>query len=661
MNSFWAKLRTWRSGLAVALFSVVLLIATSAVAQDMAYQEAPQLASLVEAGQLPPVEERLPENPMVLEPLESIGQYGGDWRAAIVGGHVVHIARYQGYENLVRWTPEWDGIIPNVAESFEISDDSSAYTFHLRAGMKWSDGHPFTADDVMFWYEDVFMNEELTPVQSGTLVAGGEPVVVEKIDDYTVVFRFAVPNGLFLQHLASVDLVAPTHFPRHYLEQFHIKYNPDNIDRLVQEAGVADWITLFQTKGGTTDLDTFFRISNVPVLHAWYFTTAVGEGTATRAVAARNPYYWKVDTEGNQLPYLDRIVYDLLSDVEVLTLKVLGGEIDMLDQHFATPANKPIVIDNMGRGDYHLFTTTPTVPNAAVIQLNLTHPDPVKREIFGNKDFRIGLSHAIDRQEIIDLVFVGQGEPYQAAPRPESPLFNERLAKQYTDYDVERANEHLDRAGYSQRDAGGYRLGPDGNRISFTFEIDSGRLTFIDIAELLQGYWQAVGIDVQVRTMDRSLWEVRVRDGAEFDATIHTFGGGSGAAVILDPRYFFPYNNNSFYAKAWQVWYNNPSGEGSLVAPEEPPAEVRRQMELYDQIKVTGDPDSQTALMREILEIAADQFYVIGITPEAAGYGIVKNNLRNVQESMPWSWIYPHPAPTNPQLWFWDTGAASSR
>ena len=234
-------------------------------------------------------------------------------------------------------------------------------------------------------------------------------------------------------------------------------------------------------------------------------------------------------------------------------MKVISGQIGLLDQYFATQPTSP------------LFTTTwieaaidsmlqPDHPNDAVIMLNLTHPDPVKREIFQNKDFRIGLSYAIDREEIIDMVYVGQGEPHQVGPRPESDLYNERLSKQYTEYDVDLANEYLDKAGYSARDREGYRLGPDGERIRITFEIDSARLAFVDIAELLRGYWKDVGIEVQVRTMDRSLWEVRVRTNAEHDATIHKFGGGTGSVVYLDPRYYFPFDNNAFYARAWQIY-----------------------------------------------------------------------------------------------------------
>lgn len=623
-------------------------------AQPTSFGEAPQLAQQVEAGELPPVEERLPANPMVIEPVERIGKYGGDWRMAMVGGSDGGSIRITvAYENLVRWTPDYESVIPNIAESVEVNEDATAYTFHLREGMKWSDGHPYTADDIMFWYEDILLNQELTPTVPSWLMAGGEPVVVEKVDDYTVVFRFASPYGLFLQRMALVEGIYPSFQPRHYFEQFHPTYNPENIDQLVQEAGVADWVALFQQKGGGPVDDNRFMNVELPVIYPWVITRPLGD--TTRVVVERNPYYWKVDPEGNQLPYIDRVIFEQLNDQEVAILRALGGEIDMQERHLASPIHKPLIVDNMEQGDYRLFTSIPTTVNTMTINLNLNHPDPVKREIYQNKDFRIGLSHAINRQEIIDLVHIGEGEPHQAAPRPDSAFYHEQLAKQYTEYDVDLANEYLDRAGYSERDGQGFRLGPDGERIVIFVEQDAADVPLVDMMEVVQGYWREVGIDVQPRPADRSLWETRVRQrNIDYDAVAHRFGGGSGQEVIIDPRYWMPFDNNSVYARAWSIWRTNPSGEGALVQPEEPPAAAQRQMELYSQLEATGDPERQAELMREILDIAVEEFYTMGISTEGDRFGIVKNDFRNVPDTMFFSYRWPAPGPTNPEQYFWD-------
>jgi peptide/nickel transport system substrate-binding protein len=623
-------------------------------AADAAAMEAPMLAEMVAAGTLPPLNERLPANPKVVQPTESEGQYGGVWRMGLRGGQDnALLTRTLAYEHLVRWTPDWSGIEPNVAESFEASADATEYTFKLREGMKWSDGEPFTVDDVLFWYEDILMNPEYQAVHPipNWLKAGGEPPVVEKVDDLTFKVKFAAPNGLFIQNLATPSGDDFTRWPKHYAVQFHPKYNTENLDALIAEANATDWVNLMDLKAGGvpgTPYDARWQNSELPTLKPWRLTTAYGEGT-TNVVAERNPYYFKVDSAGRQLPYIDKIVYEIGEDVQVLVLKALNGEIDMQDRHIATLDNKAVFVDNAETGGYGFFETVPASMNTQVIALNLTHKNPVMREIFQNKDFRIGLSYAINRQEIIDTIYVGQGEPWQLAPRPTSPYYNEQLAKQYTEYDVAKANEHLDKAGYTERDAEGYRLGPDGKRISFLVDVQAISQNWIDALELIKGYWAEVGIQMEPNVMDRSLMYTR-KDSNEHDAA--TWGGDGGLDVVLEPRWYFPFSGESLYAEAWKEWYNNPGGVGSLVPPEEPPAGPKRQMELYDQIKGSGDAAQQEALMKEILQIAADEFYALGISLPAPGYGIVKNNFKNVPASFPNAWLYPHPAPTNPEQYY---------
>jgi peptide/nickel transport system substrate-binding protein len=618
------------------------------------YNEAPQLAELVKAGKLPPVDQRLPENPKVVKVVDSIGKYGGIWHIGNVGANTTHYERYAGYEGLIRWTPDWSGYEPNLAERYEINEAGNEFTFYLRKGVRWSDGEPWNADDLMFWYEGIILNKELTPSVPSWLHQGKDVVKLTKIDDSTVKFTFPKPNGLFMFQLAEVNSVESIcWYAPQYFGQFHPGYNSkENVDKLVKEAGVSNWLELMGAKGGPGG--DYWRNSEKPVLHAWKMKLAPGEAGATdRAVWERNPYYWKVDEKGNQLPYMDGIELVIVNEIQVLVLKALNGEIDMMDYFIGVPENKPVFFDNMKKGNYHFFTTTPTLTNTAMLQLNLNHRDPVKRKLFQNKDFRIGLSYAINRKEIIELIYGGEGRPHQGAPRPESPYYNERLATQYTEYDVAKANEYLDKVA-SKKDAEGYRLGPDGKRISVTFEVDKDR-EYFDILELLPSYWKAVGVEVNVRPMDRSLWEVRVRGtgGIEYDATIHKFGGGAGLTPLTDPRYFFAFDANSLYAKAWALWYFNRSGTGYSFEPEEPPEAMKRQMELYDQIKVTSDFEKQKALMKQLLDIGADNFWVMGTSTEPNQFGIVKNNFKNVPETMPWSWAYPHPAPSNPcQFYF---------
>jgi peptide/nickel transport system substrate-binding protein len=382
-------------------------------------QETPESAFLqaeVDAGNLPPVADRLPTNPLVITPFERPGPQGGDWNHALVGGGSLSmLVRYQGYEPLVRFDPEWSGVIENVAESVEIGAEGAEYTFVLREGHKWSDGQPFTTADIQFWYDAYFMDAETNLGRQSFWYTNDDPGQLEVIDERTFKVTFSAPNGFFLQQLAWAQQDQLTRAPKHYLEQFHIRYNPD-ADALAQEQGLASWIALFQREIGFQDDNTFFQNANRPTLNAWVFESAPGESTEL-AIATRNPYYFKVDTEGTQLPYFDRVVYQMVADPEVLLLKTLQGEIDMMDQYIATPANRPTLFDAQETGDYSFYTLKETAANVMAFQLNLNHLDPTKRELFNNVDFRHALSTAIDRQALIDAVFIGQGEPAQASIR----------------------------------------------------------------------------------------------------------------------------------------------------------------------------------------------------------------------------------------------------
>src|SRR5690606_4602717 len=266
----------WRTRAGTAVLTLLLLTLFAVASAQADYNEAPQLAERVAAGEIPPVEERLPVTPRVIEPVDRVGQYGGTWRMGLVGGaDTPWLIRTMAYENLVNWNVDWTGVIPNLAESYDVNEDSTEFVFHLREGTKWSDVEPLTADDIMCWYEDVFLNECLTPAVPAWVMAGGEPVVVEKVDDYTVRFTFSEPNGLFLYNLALPDNSVVTLYPRHYMEQFHVDYNTDNLDELVSQEGTADWVQLFQNKA---DIHTFSN-GDKPVLYAWRLTTPYGAGT----------------------------------------------------------------------------------------------------------------------------------------------------------------------------------------------------------------------------------------------------------------------------------------------------------------------------------------------------------------------------------------------
>ena len=330
--------------------------------------------------------------------------------------------------------------------------------------MKWSDGEPYTAHDIAWWFDNVILNEELTPAVPVWLKSGDVPATLTAVDDYTLTWAYAEPNGVLPLRLAAPGGPAVVSYPEHYVQQFHADFN-DEAGADATENGFEDWTLWFWDRigGGCCG---YYNDADLPVIWAWDLTTPPGENT-TFIRADRNPYYWKVDTEGNQLPYLDAVVFNFSADPETLVLQALAGEIDYQERHINALSNKAAFFDAQESAGIVLTNGLASGSNVMEISFNQTHPDPVKDEIFGNKDFRIGLSYAIDRQELIDLVLVGQGTPWQTAPMPSSPYYHERLATQYTEYNVDKANEHLDATGWTERDDDGIRLGPDGQSHRF--------------------------------------------------------------------------------------------------------------------------------------------------------------------------------------------------
>jgi len=611
-------------------------------AEPAAPKEAPALAEMVAAGTLPPLEERLPKKPLVVEAME-VGQYGGTWRMGMRGGtDDVSFYRLVTHENLVRWTPNWDGVIPNLAESWEINDDATEYIFKLREGVKWSDGVPFTADDLLFWYEDLIMNTDLTKSPPAWLRSGGEVAKFEKVDDFTVKFTFAAPYGLFLQEMATPNARSMTFVPKHFASQYHAKYlETAALEKMLADGGYAAWTDMFIAKVVQADGGGMgpYNVAGRPTLAAWMVEEAFS-GNATQVTLVRNPYYWKVDQAGNQYPYIDKVVYGVYQDIPSMLLKAVNGEIDFQARHFNTLNNKAVLYDNMQKGDYRLFTLQEAGSNSNVVQLNLTHKDPVLREIFQNKDFRIGLSHAINRQEIINTVYVTVGMPSQPAPLEGSPFYNKQLATQYIEYDVAKANELLDKV-LPEKNADGMRLRPDGKPLSFVIEVANAFVPQVDTANLIAKHWKAVGVQVEAKSEDRALMYER-KDNNDLDAYI--WGGEGGLNPILDPRNYFPNGNESGYAVAWGYWYNSPDDPRA----EEPPAEIKAMIDKFGEVKSAATFDEQVAKMNELLQMSADYFPAIGISTLPAGYGIAKNNFKNVPDTFINSFSYPSPAPINP-------------
>jgi len=595
------------------------------------YNGAPMLKELVEAGELPPVEQRLPEEPLVVEPVESIGQYGGTWHRAFLGVKDFHALGRLIYEAVLRWPRNpADPIQPGLAKEWKWSKNGMELTLYFRKGLKWSSGAPFTVDDIIFWWEDIELDTNITAAPHGEWMVDGQPMELEKIDDYTIKLKFAGPNGLAeTVGLAFHGCQWPLGFerfgffaPRQYLEKFHPKYNPDS-----------DYVT-FEEKA-------FNFNPELPVMYAW--KVARWEAGATEMVAERNPYYWKVDPEGNQLPYIDRIHYTLVENNETVNLLAIAGNLDM--QHRRIDFSKYTVYqENAEAGGYHTLLWSQAQASTITLFPNQSYADPKYRELMQNLKFRQALSLAIDRDLINKVAFLGQGIPRTITVVRDSPLFQEDIETYYGQYDPEGAQALLEEIGLVKGGDGFYTF-PDGSRVDLIIEAtDAVAGASMDALELVTENWNTIGLKTVLETMSRDIYWPRACSNEVMIATWET---DRGLVPMVDPIYQFPFDDRSWMGPVFGMWYKSGGELG-----EEPPAHFKEVMDLYDQYKATVDPDRQLRITRGIIRRSTEGMFVLGTVGMAPGLVVVKDNFHNVMKKHTSDWLVFTPGTMDPpQFW----------
>lgn len=623
------------------------------------FSQSPFLDAKVADGTLPPVDQRVPENPRVVQALGKDGQgvYSDEIKLGFTGADPYWgILNYiDGMEGLVSWSADFNKIEMSLAESIDASPDAKVYTIHLRKGAKWSDGEPYTADDIMFYIDDVMENKDLSPTGPGGDWLPKEMAKdfkAKKIDDLTVEFTFPKPYGTFLYKLAVWNGRVFIMYPKHYLKQYHKTYN-DKVDELVTkeaDPNVKDWMGLFFKKGPDNwgNPQKWFDGTGLPSMNPWVVTKPMGTGTTVNL--ERNPYYWKVDAKGNQLPYFDKMLATSYADLQGRTLAMLNGDLDWIKDppigdrtlfYDAVDQGKPLFIKNM----------LSDMGTTATIHFNQTIADKVKAEVFGSKDFRVGMSYAIDRAEVIKVVFAGQGTPSQPAPLPDSPLYMPGMDTQYTEYDVAKANEALDKI-MPKKGADGFRLGPDGKPFKVIFTVQND-LTFgpfyVQLVELLIGYWKKVGVNVTLNSIPGAQHDENKKKNL-LDANIYTGEGGAGMTAILDPRYYVPFEGAGVWNQGWFGWYV-PDATGATVAVE-PPQWAKDARAKFDAVITQPTLEGQIAKMKIVLQEAMDRFYVIGISRPAPMYSVFSARLGGIPEVWYDGWNEGTVKILSPEQWF---------
>jgi peptide/nickel transport system substrate-binding protein len=592
------------------------------------FSEAPLLADL----ELPQVDQRLPANPLVVVPPHQEGPYGGTWTRFATGPADIGFFRYRlTYDGLVRWGPMGREIRPNLATHWEIADEGRTYTFHLRRGVRWSDGHFFTSADILFWYEHVLRNPDLTPVAAPELRFGGQLVQVEAPDDYTIRFRFAAPFGIFLKVLAA-NFSHIVEFPAHYLEQFHPAFTPqEELDRRAHREGFDFWYQVF--------VDRFmWQNTDAPRLWAW----TVAQSSPSRPVEfARNPYYWKVDPSGRQLPYIDRITFEVY-DIETINLKAINGEVGMQGRSISFE-NYPLFMTNRARGGYRVHHWIDGGDGTTALVLNLNHKDPVLKAIFHDRRFRKALSQALDRDAINEVCYMGAGQPRQVAPTPESAFFDPAYERAYIDYRPEEARRLLDEMGLNRTDGRGRRLRPDGEPLTLYLETPSNVIGIGRLVEMVAADWTAVGVETKVKTLARQLFAQR-RTALLTDVIAWP---GSGEIIpVLDPRWFLPYNIGSFQGLGYVRWLGS---EGRIG--EEPPPAMMQCVNLFREVQAAVDEEEQVRLFRQVTDLNRENLWVIGTIGQIPQIFIVQDAFRNVPEVAVACWQLRTPGATAPECY----------
>lgn len=605
------------------------------------YNEAPQLAELVKQGKLPPVERRLPDEPLVVDPPEEIGKYGGVYKGAGFGptsGQVdTETLRVQ---HILQINPDLKTLTPNIVKTWGVSKDFKEVTLILRRGMKWSDGHPFTADDFMFWYEDIANNTDITPVKNTAWTPGGKMMVIRKINPYTIKITFAASYPAVDITLAKSYIYGRFFAPKHYLKQYHIKYNPQAND-IAKKEGFPDWIQCFRyhLAYAQDQMDT-----KLPDIAPWVLTRIDESGNK---YYDRNPYYWKVDTAGNQLPYIDGQVVVLVKDAQVRIMKLISQELHAAGENPLPVKEYTLYKENEKRGDYTVYLFNNTRGSDWCVAFNLTHKDPVLRKIFNDVKFRQAMSLAIDRKQINDVLYYGKAIIRQAVPPPETSFYEDWMGKYFIEYDPDRASKLLDEIGLKWDKDRKVRLRPDGKPLEIVLECTE---EFAPQAEMVSEMWTKVGVKTIMKQEERTLFYQRGQAN-ERDAAAWTFDGvaefslRSGGLDGSAGRRAF--GNPINVAPLWSMWINTNGASG-----EEPPEIIKRFYDLGSKFLVTSPKAREyKTLGREILKISTESLWAIG-TSVAPRVIMISNKLGNTPKEGTFAYDYHFWVPYMGDTWY---------
>ena len=603
---------------------------------------------------LPALSERLPEEPLVVVPYNSIGKYGGTLDA-------MSVATESGtsdflstrHVNLVRYADDLQTLVPNVAKSWDWNSDFTRLTLHLRRGHKWSDGAPFTSADVKFWYENLLLDNNVFEKTPSYALVGGEPMTVSTPSPEVVVFNLPAPKSGLLLHFATA--FSQGYQPKHFLGRFHPEINPD-ADALAREAGFESGYEAIKIYYGNSDwtdtpsplLTAAGKLSKlpadvVPTLESHIIVAETAEG---RHLVA-NPYFFQVDSSGQQLPYISEQDEVYVTDAEVRLIKLINGDADYKSQ--SVPLDTaPVLLDNRDKGDFSIVLK-PTIAQPA-FAFNQTSENPDKRAIFSDLRFRKAMSIALNREEINEVVFFGQGSIIQYTGFSPQPDFVDKKWLSFaTEHDQGEAKRLLDQVGLVDKDGDGFRDLPNGGNffVDVTYSTQSFPARLI---ELMGQNWGAVGIKNTIKEVTSE--EYRSAQSAnKLDVAMWVVGEPLSANLADDINFVPPFSDyfGARTSMLWAEWFDSNGSNGV-----EPPAfvkQMRKDITAF-QSAVPGSSEFNR-LGASLTEAMASNLILIG-TVLAPAPIYRSNKLQNFADFKTSSYEYYRTYPYLPGQWWLD-------
>ncbi len=589
-------------------------------------QESGFWSAEVNAGDLPPVSERLPKDPLVVDLAakgREFGTQGGTLRTMVTRSKDIRQMVVYGYARLVGFDENYE-IVPDILASYD-NDGNRKFTLHLREGHKWSDGSSFTSEDFRYWWEDVANNELLSP--SGPpdfLIVEGKAPTVSFPDETTVIYEWDDPNPDFLQTLAQAR--PPFIYrPSGFLKQYHENYvDPEDLAAQVNDARVKSWAALHNK------LDNLYKFDNhkLPTLQPWLNASS---GKKIRHSFVRNPYYHRIDTNGVQLPYIDVVEMEIVAP-GLVAAKTNAGETDLQGRGLAF-RDASILKKGEAVGNYKTLLWKTGVASQIAIYPNLNYADDIWRDVLRDVRVRRALSLGIDRKTINQALYFKLAKPGAMAVLPASPFYSEENAQAWAQYDPDQANALLDEAGLSERDKNGIRLLPDGRPMELIIETAGERQEVENALQIVTDTWREIGVDLVMRPLDRDILRNRVFAGNTMASV--WFGWDDGLPQVhTSPAYLAPTDQVFLAWPKWGQYYQTGGEVGE--APDMP--EAKRLMSLAHDWEIATTDEQRAAVWTEMLDIHADQLYAIGILNGAPQPIVVSNRLRNVPEQAMWAW-----------------------